>query len=184
MGYQGKQNGVSESGALSTWGEKASFGRGVHSKPAAGRLRRRRRASLLAGQLVHQHAQRQLAGEPKPECSARWFESLPAAPSITNANVLRLGAIYPRFDGRRVASGASTPSHHRPSLNGRLRNGRLWRIVLQKSKVATPRIFGENSKHEPMDHSCNLSPVSEVACEFSARRLGPTDLYPKTAPPP
>src|SRR6266849_877749 len=74
-------------------------------------------AALLAGQLVHQHAQRQLAGEPKPECSARWFESLPAAPSITNANVLRLGAIYPRFDGRRVASGASTPSHHRPSLN-------------------------------------------------------------------
>jgi hypothetical protein len=48
----------------------------------------------------------------------------PAAPSITNANVLRLGAIYPRFDGCRVASGASTPSHHRPSRNGRLWNDR------------------------------------------------------------
>src|SRR5258708_36058321 len=162
MGYQGKQNGVSESGALSTWGEKASFGRGVHTKPAAGRLRRRRRASLLAGQLVHQHAQRQLAGEPKPECSARWFESLPAAPSITNANVLRLGAIYPRFDGRRVASGAGTPSHHRPSLNGRVRNRRLWRNVLPKSKISTPRHFCEDSKRETMDDSCNPTRVSEV----------------------
>src|SRR5258708_34311651 len=164
MGYQGKQNGVSESGALSTWGEKASFGRGVHSKPAAGRLRRRRGASLLAGQLVHQHAQRQLAGEPKRECSAWWLESLPAAPSITNANVLRLGAIYPRFDGRRVASGASTPSHHRPSLNGRLRNGRLWRIVLEKAQVATPRIFWGNDEHEPMGVFCNLRRGGEGAC--------------------
>jgi hypothetical protein len=45
-----------------------------------------------------------------------------------------------------------------------------WQIVLQKSKVATPRNFGENLKHGPIDDSCNLSRASEVAYEFSVRR--------------
>ena len=45
-----------------------------------------------------------------------------------------------------------------------------WQIVLQKSKVAGPRIFRENTKREAIADSYNLNRVTEVACEFSARR--------------
>ena len=44
------------------------------------------------------------------------------------------------------------------------------RIVLQKSKVASVRIFGETLKREAIDDSDNLSRVTEVAHEFSVRR--------------
>ena len=54
-------------------------------------------------------------------------------------------------------------------------------IVLQKSKVASARIFGETSKREGIDDSSNLSRATEVAYEFSVRRRGPSDLYTKTA---
>ena len=47
---------------------------------------------------------------------------------------------------------------------------RVWQILLQKSKVAAVRIFGETLKREAVDDSYGLSRVSEVACEFSARR--------------
>jgi hypothetical protein len=67
------------------------------------------------------------------------------------------------------------------SRNQRLSNGSLWRIVLQKSKVASARIFGETLKREGIDDSSNLSRVTEVAYEFSVRRRGPSDLYTKTA---
>jgi len=40
-------------------------------------------------------------------------------------------------------------------------------IVLQKSKVASVRIFGETLKRKAIDDSDNLSRVSEVAYEFS-----------------
>jgi len=43
-------------------------------------------------------------------------------------------------------------------------------IVLQKSKVASVRIFGETLKGEAIDDSYNLSRVTEVAHEFSVRR--------------
>jgi len=43
-------------------------------------------------------------------------------------------------------------------------------IVLQKSKVASVRIFGENLEREAIDDSDNLSRVTEVAYEFSVRR--------------
>jgi hypothetical protein len=43
-------------------------------------------------------------------------------------------------------------------------------ILLQKSKLATVRIFGETLKREAIDDSYNLSHVTEVAYEFSARR--------------
>ena len=43
-------------------------------------------------------------------------------------------------------------------------------IVLQKSKVASVRIFGETLKREAIDDSDNLSRVTEVAYEFSVRR--------------
>ena len=43
-------------------------------------------------------------------------------------------------------------------------------IVLQKSKVASVRIFGETLEREAIDDSDNLSRVTEVANEFSVRR--------------
>jgi predicted nucleotidyltransferase len=47
---------------------------------------------------------------------------------------------------------------------------RSWRILLQKSKVASVRIFGETIKREAIDDSDNLSCATEVAYEFSVRR--------------
>jgi hypothetical protein len=55
-------------------------------------------------------------------------------------------------------------------------------ILLQKSKVASARIFGETLKREAIDDSDNLSRATEVAYEFSVRRRGPSDLYTKNAP--
>ena len=43
-------------------------------------------------------------------------------------------------------------------------------ILLQKSKVASVRIFGETLKHEVIDNSANLSRATEVAYEFCVRR--------------
>ena len=43
-------------------------------------------------------------------------------------------------------------------------------IVLQKSKVAAVQIFGENLKRKEVDDSLSLSPATEVAHEFGARR--------------
>jgi hypothetical protein len=55
-------------------------------------------------------------------------------------------------------------------------------ILLQKSKVASVRIFGETLKREAIDDSDNLSRVTEVANEFIVRRCGPSGFYTKTAP--
>ncbi len=43
-------------------------------------------------------------------------------------------------------------------------------IVLQKSKVAGPQIFRENTEREAIADSYNLNRVTEVACEFTLRR--------------
>jgi hypothetical protein len=43
-------------------------------------------------------------------------------------------------------------------------------IVLQKSKVASVRIFGETLKRETIDDSDSLSRAIEVADEFSVKR--------------
>ena len=63
------------------------------------------------------------------------------------------------------------------SLMGQKRTSRPLRgrvrytpIVLQKSKVAGQRFFRENTKREAIDNSYNLNRVTEVACEFCARR--------------
>ena len=53
------------------------------------------------------------------------------------------------------------------SVSGNVLN---WQIVLQKSKVAGQRFFRENTKQEAIDDSYNLNRVTEVACEFCARR--------------
>ena len=50
------------------------------------------------------------------------------------------------------------------------RQVRNVQIVLQKSKVASVRIFGETLKHEAIDDSDNLSRATEVAYEFSVRQ--------------
>jgi hypothetical protein len=41
--------------------------------------------------------------------------------------------------------------------------------MLQKSKVAEPRIFRENTKQERVADSYTLNRIIEVACEFNAR---------------
>jgi hypothetical protein len=48
--------------------------------------------------------------------------------------------------------------------------GRYVPILLQKSKVASVRIFGEILKREAIDDSDSLSRVTEVAYKFSVRR--------------
>jgi hypothetical protein len=65
---------------------------------------------------------------------------------------------------------------HRPMLQNREKSScqtgavHTWQILLQKSKVASVRIFGEILKREAIDDSDNLSRVTEVANEFSVRR--------------
>src|SRR5580704_10350762 len=66
-------------------------------------------------------------------------------------------------------------------IAGRHAEVRFVPILLQKSKVASARFFGETLKREGIDDSSNLSRVTEVAYEFSVRRRGPSDLYTKTA---
>jgi hypothetical protein len=55
-------------------------------------------------------------------------------------------------------------------------------ILLQKSKVASVRIFGEILNREAIDDSDNLSRATEVAYEFWVGLCGPSDLYTKNAP--
>jgi hypothetical protein len=61
-------------------------------------------------------------------------------------------------------------------------NWRFGPILLQKSKVAGPRIFRENMKRKAITDSYNLNRFAEVACEFNVRRRGPSHLYTKAAP--
>jgi hypothetical protein len=58
----------------------------------------------------------------------------------------------------------------------------LCRILLQKSKVVSARIFGETKKREVIDDSDNLSRATEVTCEFCVRRRGPSDLLHENRP--
>ena len=53
-------------------------------------------------------------------------------------------------------------------------------IVLQKSKVATPRIFRENKKRETIADSHTLNRVAEIAGEFDARGPAAHIFTPKT----
>ena len=46
----------------------------------------------------------------------------------------------------------------------------LTQILLQKSKVAEPRIFRENTKREAITDSYDLNRTVEVAGEFNVRR--------------
>jgi hypothetical protein len=71
------------------------------------------------------------------------------------------GRIIPRADVRYVKNGPDA-----------LEMGCLFYppILLQKSKVASVRIFGETIKREAIDDSDNLSCATEVAYEFSVRR--------------
>jgi hypothetical protein len=55
-------------------------------------------------------------------------------------------------------------------------------IVLQKSKVAGSRIFGENTKREAIADSHRRNRIVEVARGFNVRRRGPSHTYTKVAP--
>src|SRR3984885_2611727 len=55
-------------------------------------------------------------------------------------------------------------------------------ILLQKSKVASVRIFGETLKREAVDDSDDLSRAPEFAYEFSVRGRGPSNFYTKNVP--
>jgi len=74
-----------------------------------------------------------------------------------------------RPENNRIAmheSGSGTNRTNRAGLMMSVVRG----ILLQKSKVASDRIFGETLKREAIDDSDNLSRVTEVAYEFSVRR--------------
>jgi len=62
------------------------------------------------------------------------------------------------------------PQNRVPPCWARTVRVRFWQILLQKSKVASARIFGETLKHEAIDDSDNLSRATEVAYEFSVRQ--------------
>jgi hypothetical protein len=49
-------------------------------------------------------------------------------------------------------------------------NRRLGPILLQKSKVAGPRISCEKTKRKAITDSYSLNRIVEVACEFNVRR--------------
>ena len=70
---------------------------------------------------------------------------------------------------RRVNPVTSAIAHSRPLVR-RSNLVALGGIVLQKSKVASPRIFRENTKRETIADLYNLNRVTEVACEFNVRR--------------
>ena len=55
-------------------------------------------------------------------------------------------------------------------------------ILLQKSKVATPRIFREDKRWETIADSYTLNRVAEIAGEFDAREPIPPHLYTEDAP--
>jgi hypothetical protein len=63
----------------------------------------------------------------------------------------------------RVISARSIQNQGRPM-------SALAPIVLQKSKVAGPRIFRENMNREATADSYSLNRVTEVACEFNVSR--------------
>ena len=71
-----------------------------------------------------------------------------------------------RFDRASAASGLA----QQPDILSVPRHASKVPIVLQKSKVASVRIFGETLKRTAIDDSYNLSRATEVAYEFSVRR--------------
>jgi hypothetical protein len=59
---------------------------------------------------------------------------------------------------------------HQTDSWGRLTMSAPEGIVLQKSKVAAVRIFGENLKRKEVNDSHTLGRATEVTHEFGARR--------------
>jgi hypothetical protein len=74
----------------------------------------------------------------------------------------------------------AVPGTSLPFREGR-RSVALRVIVLQKSKVARPRIFAKNPNREAIADSYNFNGVTEVAYEFNVRRCNPSHLYMKSA---
>ena len=72
--------------------------------------------------------------------------------------------------GDKVGLPAMSASPPTTDIGGAQNDVSFVPIVLQKSKVAGPRLFRENTKREVIADSYNLNRVTEVACEFYARR--------------
>src|SRR5436305_12545407 len=81
-----------------------------------------------------------------------------------------IGRIKPDLEVRTSASGQNRPSNRQASMSA------LRPIVLQKSKVASVRIFGETLKRDTIDDS-----DSSVALSNSPTRLGWSDEVPPTS---
>jgi hypothetical protein len=69
-----------------------------------------------------------------------------------------------------MAALSGLPRGQTQTSAGRFGMSGLPPILLQKSKVASVRIFGETLQREAIDDSHNLGRVTEVAYEFSVRR--------------
>jgi hypothetical protein len=80
-----------------------------------------------------------------------------------------------------VAGLKSVWRHQLPSRNS-FATSVVALILLQKSKIAEPRIFRENTKREKIADSHTLNRVAEAAREFNVRRCVPSRLYTKAAP--
>jgi hypothetical protein len=63
--------------------------------------------------------------------------------------------------GRQRSNGGKVGNRRRPEVSGARRHVCLWTNLLQKSKVASVRIFGEIVKREAIDDSVSLSRVTE-----------------------
>jgi hypothetical protein len=76
------------------------------------------------------------------------------------------------FGTKRTSRPGLTMFVHRVERNLRewLTTSEFGPILLQKSKVASVRIFGEFFECNATDDSYNLSRAAEIACEFSVRR--------------
>jgi hypothetical protein len=75
---------------------------------------------------------------------------------------------------KHLNSGSIKPAAAHTAASGRWQaqnpTSALPSIVLQNSKVAAVKIFGENLKRKEVDDSHSFSRATEVAHEFGARR--------------
>ena len=97
-----------------------------------------------------------------PTISNQWRDE----PNAGEQSVRRLGCVLIN-SGCPLSPNVRLPQ--KADLGADIAEGRFVPIVLQKSKVAEPRIFRENTKQERVADSYTLNRIIEVACEFNAR---------------
>jgi hypothetical protein len=92
------------------------------------------------------------------------FALLPAVPTV---RLSQLDAAR-HTSGPRMACPVLGP--HATRRQVRVVMSAVGGILLQKSKIAGPGIFRENTKRKAITDSYNLNRVVEVACEFDVTR--------------